>query len=513
MPCLIAGMLMLPPIAPLPSIESDRQPRLDRRSAQQLLTVGMCIKTGQPITMSSYDCRHGTLIAGRSGMGKTKLVEHLLRQLLIFRGTSIDTGPIIVADPHWSLCSDLLDFAAANQLAVPIVVIDPAGETVVAYDPLRSNPHMDRGQIAELVSQWIAHAWNRSSGDETPLLEENLKFVVNTILDAQGTAAQIRPLLDPFARLSDRLKLVEQLRDPYLKKRWLALLEAKPSSFLHEMGSTKRAFARFPAQANLMLGQPTSFSFQQAIAGGWTVLIRSNGENGVGTSLTSILIDDLWNAVMARGESDSPVTLVVDETCDLVNPQTAKLLSGTRKFGLQCFFLMQSPTQLRHIGEHGRRMFTEVLLNSGNQILFSLDARGASTLAGDLGVKSEVIRRLPREHALVHTLDMPTNFNVTVRSTNIIPLVPGRDEVREYVRARMSKVSGDFIYDRSTAIANLQPSGGTPAAAPDKTFNLDDEPDEFTKIIKSVGGVPAQDVVSSSRGASTCQPTTKKLRK
>lgn len=505
-------MFSIPSIPAISGFDQDQHARMDRRVDAKLLTVGTCIKTGQPITMSSYDCRHGTLIAGRAGMGKTKLVEHLLRQLLILRANGIESGPIIVADPHWSLCRDLIDFAASNQLAIPLVVIDPGSDTVVAYDPLRSNPYLERGQVAELVSQWIAHAWNRTGGDDTPLLEENLKFVVNTILDANATSADIRPLLDPFALPGSRLRVIENLRDPYLKKRWLALLDAKPSAFLHELGSTKRAFARFPTHAGVMLGQPTSFSFRDAIAGGWVVLIRSNGEDGVGEAITSILIDDLWNAVLARGESDSPVTLVVDETCDLVSPRTAKLLSSTRKFGMQCFFLMQSPTQLRHIGEHGRRMFTEVLLNSANQILFSLDHNSASTLSRDLGLPSDVIRKLPRERALIHTLNMPTDVSAIVGTTTIVPMVPGRAIATRYVRERTNALPGSFVYERHQAQANLQThDAANSAPLSDKRCYIDEEPDEFVRIIQGGGNVPPPNRVHTAPKGEPCQkPKTKR---
>lgn len=449
------------------------------------LELGTFVTDGNPLYLTDSDLRHGTLIAGRIGVGKSKLAEWLLRQILIRRSSNRDCGSTFVFDPHWSLAADVIDFAAACNLNVPIVTIDPTSDPIVAYDPIRSNPHVSPEVAADQFSIWMAHAWRRSDDDAAPLLESNLKLIVRTLLNSNQTLAHASALIDPDASMHQRADIVARIKDPVLKAKWNRLLSLNINAFMSQMGSASRALARLPARAQVLFGQSSSFSFRQAMDEGWFVFIRTSGEDGLGSTLASIMLDDLWNAVRSRGQGRSPVHVLIDEFTQLCGPHTVEMLNGGRKFDIRLILLMQSATQLKRLGESGRRAYEEIMLNCLNKICMSVDTASASSIADDLGTTVQRLTKLGRMHGMAHTPSMPPGVCAEIATRPLLPMIVQPEARRIFLAESLTSLSVPFVYTRNDALASLNNRLAT-AALPDVSNTLDvtDEPDEFTRVIR-----------------------------
>jgi hypothetical protein len=449
------------------------------------IEIGTALHERKPVVLTDADLRHGTLVAGRTGVGKSKLAEWILRQLLIRRSTRAHSGSTFVFDPHWSLAGDVIDFAVACNLDIPILTIDPAADPLVAYDPIRSNPHLPPGVVADLFSKWMAHAWRRSDDDATPLLESNIKLIIRTLLDAKLTLVQASTLIDPDAPTPLRAGIVSQVRDPILRTKWSRLLGMSAGAFLSHVGSAARALARLPEQANLLLGQPTSFGFRQAMDEGWFVFIRTSGEDGVGPTLASIMLDDLWNTVRSRGKGQPPVHVVIDEFTQLCGPHTVEMLNGGRKFDIRLLLLMQSARQLKHLGASGRQAFDEVMLNCLNKVCMAVDSASASAIADELGTSTQRLTKLSRMHAMAHTMSMPPGVSVEIASRMMMPMCVSLQQRIEYLTDSIKASNIRHAYSRADAIAHLLRSHSSQdSGAVSDVPIISDEPDEFTRVIR-----------------------------
>src|SRR5262245_2993465 len=100
------------------------------------LVLGKVAGQNSRLTFSS-DLRSTHLyVAGGTGTGKSKFLEHLIRQdLLDWRPNRCG---LLLLDPHGSLFESLMRWTASNDLKVPIVPIDlTQDQTIVSYNLLR----------------------------------------------------------------------------------------------------------------------------------------------------------------------------------------------------------------------------------------------------------------------------------------------------------------------------------------------------------------------------------------
>src|SRR5947209_12675434 len=90
-------------------------------------------------------------ICGGSGVGKSKLVEHLVRQDIV--AWPERRCGLLLLDPHNSVYLNLLDWLAKNGTAAlkrPIVLIDPSrDDQIVAYNVLRRRDTAARSVVKE----------------------------------------------------------------------------------------------------------------------------------------------------------------------------------------------------------------------------------------------------------------------------------------------------------------------------------------------------------------------------
>src|SRR6266536_1635825 len=110
-------------------------------------------------------------VCGGSGVGKSKLLEHLIRQ-------DIKAWPeshcgLLLLDPHGSVHHNLLDWLSANSTAAlkrPVVLVDLAQDrSIVAYNVLRPRDRASRSVVIDALVEAIAHVWGAANTTATPL--------------------------------------------------------------------------------------------------------------------------------------------------------------------------------------------------------------------------------------------------------------------------------------------------------------------------------------------------------
>src|SRR5271170_6916729 len=131
------------------------------------LTLGKDAQGG-PVTFSRDKRSTHLYVCGSTGTGKSKFLEHLIRQdILNWRQSKCG---LLLIDPHGSLYDSLMEWMAFHRLERPVVPIDlRSDEWIVAYNMLRDRPGADPSVVAANFVQAMAHVWGETGTNETPL--------------------------------------------------------------------------------------------------------------------------------------------------------------------------------------------------------------------------------------------------------------------------------------------------------------------------------------------------------
>lgn len=348
-----------------------------KHSANNLVFGGTSSK--QRLALPAKDRNKHLYVCGRSGAGKTKFLESLIRQdILTWR--KHECG-LVVIDPHGSLYDDLIDWMVFNGIDRPIVPIDlRRSDLVVGLNVLRKRGDMPPSVIVDSVLDAAAHAWGAAGTDGTPRLAHWMRVVFLTLYNLGLTIAEATELISPESHI--RETLAEIVTDRYARKAWNDAIARKSSEFLELTESLTNRLGRFISNEyfNAIFGQTNaSFDFGEAMEKGSIVLVNASTE-GANISpenarlFPSLLIDELWTAAKKRGKSSrgdrKPFRVYVDEFQEFVTPTLAKNLDQARGFGLEMVMAHQFPTQLLNEGLHGKAVYDSVLQNAGTKVVF-----------------------------------------------------------------------------------------------------------------------------------------------
>lgn len=320
------------------------------------------------------------LVVGRTGSGKTKLLEALCRQFL-------DTGqPFALLDLHGDLAASLRDYAAEAPDCWPkLLWLDAADpDRTATFNPLiAGRPAQAPTQVLELVAA-MKRNWSDSWG---PRLE-NLVTESMTVLQANGLTLCELPLLLGDRAVRDRLlghpRVSPTSRD-YFYLRFNALAK-RDQVMVSESTMNKVGALLSDVRVRTLVGdtKPTLVP-REVLARGDTVLARIPRGALVENAdlVASLLLAAFHTAALARVElppaKRRPYVLVLDEA-QVASETFPQLLSGARAFGLSAV------CGLQYLEMVPRNLSEALLANCRVRVAFAVGRRDAERLARELFV-------------------------------------------------------------------------------------------------------------------------------
>jgi hypothetical protein len=117
------------------------------------MKLGTDISNQQAIDLSTDAIRRHLYVVGKSGTGKSVLLEHIIFELL-----NLGWG-FCVIDPHGDLAEKIADTIPENRFNY-VIYFDPANlEHVIGYNPLTHTGRDQRPLVADNVLSAFAHVW------------------------------------------------------------------------------------------------------------------------------------------------------------------------------------------------------------------------------------------------------------------------------------------------------------------------------------------------------------------
>jgi len=389
------------------------------------------ISTNKPVRLSTDALRRHLYIVGKSGTGKSVLLDNLITDL-------IESGSgCCLIDPHGDLAEAVASRIPQKRIN-DVIYFDPADLSYsLGYNPLKSTATDNRPLVAENVLSAFAHVWGLSA-QHTPRLLHILRNALRLLLDNQETLLALSLLL---IENRYRTRLLKRCEDPTVRLFWEEEFgrwnDRQRAEYLASLQNKLGALMSNPTMRNTL--SHSTLDLATVMSGGQVLVCNlSKGKLGEETS-------DLLGALLATGFAQAAhgraaipegqrrdFTLLIDEFQNFTTSAFVDILSEARKYRLSLVvahqFLSQVPEALQDA----------VIGTANTTIVFRCGANDAPFLASELDLdQPRELKNLPNYHALVRTLQ--DGFPGNCRHIQTVPPKPAGtrlDAVKRRTRAR-----------------------------------------------------------------------------
>ena len=331
----------------------------------------------QLVGIDAKDRRNHFYIIGKTGTGKTTLLENML--LADIRNGA---GAGLV-DPHGDLSQKLLSFIPSERIN-QVVYINPADEEwPLAFNPLAHATAESVHLLASTLVSVFKKTWADSWG---PRLEYILRNVILTLLECpHSTLLWANRLLveDHF-----RKKVVSKIEDPLVKSFWFDEYNKYPERLLREVISplqNKLGALLSSRPIRNIIGQEKSLLAIDHLMDSGKILIINLSKGLIGEDasrlLGTLLVTEIQLAAMARAKMPEDKRrdfyFYIDEFQNFSTQSFADILAEARKYRLNLILAHQYMDQLEP------EIKSAVLGNVGTMVVFRVGADDAHDLENE----------------------------------------------------------------------------------------------------------------------------------
>ena len=385
--------------------------------------------------MKRVDRRRHLYIVGKSGVGKSKLLELLMRQDIAYG------HGLCLMDPHGDVIDAMLDFVPENRID-DVVVIDPTDmEHPASFNPLAN---VDKGFKHQLAQGLIEVMQKQFGANWTPRLEHVFRFTVLALLDYPH--ATMRGMISMLTDRNYRQKVVEYIEDDMVKRFWAIEFADWSEKFdtdaiiplVNKLGQ----FLSDPLLRNIFGQKENKVHLEELMEQKKIIFVNlSKGRLGEENSsfLGAMLITKIKQAGMARAsfpEKDRhDFYLYVDEFHNLVTETFENILSEARKYALCLTVAHQFVAQLIP------RVQAAVLGNVGSLIIFRVGGEDAVRLKPEMAPifdTKDMINLGMQEFYIKMTIDGETYDPFSAETLKVLP-APHRSFKQEIIARSRAK--------------------------------------------------------------------------
>lgn len=424
-----------------------------------------------PFGIERLDRRRHLYVLGKSGSGKSKLLE-----LLIYNDIRAGHG-VGVLDPHGDLVDNILRLIPKERIK-DVVIFDPSDlEFPPAFNPLEQVPEELKMRVTigfiEIFKKLFGTNWS-------PRLEHVLRYTALALLDTPGTT--VLSILKMLTDKNYRQTIVRNIKDNVVKNFWVNEFASWSEKFDNEaITPLLNKVGQFVATNMIrnIVGQPQNLLNFREIMDGRKILLMKISKGILGEENASLLgaiaITKIFQSAMSRADilesKRIDFYLYVDEFHNFATDTFDEILSEARKYRLNLTIANQ------FLGQLDNKIRTTVFGNVGSLISFRVGGEDSKHLAREfnprflerdlinLGVRDFVVKMSIggeiQEAFSARTLDMntpETNFEKECidysRSNYARPL------------ATVNEILTRWEEGKWAPAAPVQPAAAAPAAQP-----------------------------------------------
>ena len=324
------------------------------------------------------DRRRHLYIVGKSGVGKSKLLELLVRQDIAYG------HGLCFIDPHGDVVQEILEFIPKERIE-DVVLIDPSdAKFPISFNPLAN---VDPGFKHQLTQGLIEVLEKQFGANWTPRLEHVFRFTCLALLDYPH--ATMRGMISMLTDRNYRQLVVDYIEDDMVKRFWAIEFadwsEKYDTEAIIPLVNKLGQFLSDPALRNIFGQTENKVDLAALMNSGKIILINlSKGKLGEENSsfFGSMFVTKIKQAGMERANLEEKQRkdfyLYVDEFQNLMTDTFENLLSEARKYGL-CLTMAH-----QYMGQLLIKVQQAVLGNTGSTIIFRVGGEDAVRLEPEM---------------------------------------------------------------------------------------------------------------------------------
>ena len=439
---------------------------------------------GRKIRLPESSIQKHAVILGRSGVGKSTLIKHIVHYKMLRKAAGKDNGAIVVIDPHADLVREILTLVPP-EIADKVRLLD-FGRTdrvpgINLVDPTLSP---DRDRCVDTIINTVKHLWEHWGGRLEDILKNSLLIVYewnshpDTAPDEMLTMLDILSLLEdgaPVGKGRDatvemsafQYRTLQRVRDPRLKQWFHAYMAWPRDTRAEAVGPVHSRIGAYAAnkRAAVIMGQRKSTIVLSDVLSEGLVLLVSTAQGAVGKGPAALMggtIVSLVESALRDQESMPPserarCLLVCDEFQTVTGADWEGMFAEIRKYGCSMMLATQS---LARLDTPDRHLKAGVLGNVGVIIGYQMAAEDARIISAEMDAE-----RVP-ERFLVnlnpHNCCVRINSDTTCYPAFSMKTLPppdltyGSQEVVELVLRGSVEYTVDFAESRTRMDLELQ---------------------------------------------------------
>ncbi len=331
-----------------------------------------------PFGIKPDDRRRHMYVIGKTGMGKTSMMENMVVQ-------DIRNGNgVCFIDPHGDSIQKLLDYVPPSRIN-DVVYFNPADQDFpIALNILESVDPKYQHLVASGLMGVFTKIW---AGVWSPRMEYILNNTILALLDSPGNT--MLGIVRMYVDKKYRKKIVDAIKDPMVRAFWVEEFANYAEKYRTEaVAPIQNKVGQFLSSSIIrnIIGQPKSTIDLREIMDNQKILLMDLSKGKVGEDSSALLgamiITKLQLAALSRVDIPEPdrkdFYLYVDEFQNFVTDSFATILSEARKYRLNLTVGHQYIGQLTP--DNNTKVRDAVFGNVGSMIVFRVGAADAEYL-------------------------------------------------------------------------------------------------------------------------------------
>ncbi|MGE5392160.1 MAG: type IV secretion system DNA-binding domain-containing protein [Candidatus Saccharibacteria bacterium] len=331
-----------------------------------------------PFGIRRDDRRRHVYIIGKTGMGKTTLIENMVIQDIL------NGHGVAFVDPHGDSVEKVLSYIPSSRIN-DVVYFNPADmDYPIAFNPLESVDPKYKHLVASGLMGVFTKIW---AGVWSPRMEYILNNTILALLDSPGNT--MMGIARMLVNKAYRKKIVDNIKDPVVKSFWVDEFANYNDKFRSEaVAPIQNKVGQFLSSAIIrnIVGQTKSSIDLRDIMDNQKIFLINLSKGRIGEDnsalLGAMLITKLQLAAMSRvdipEEDRKDFYLYVDEFQNFATESFANILSEARKYRLNLIVAHQYIGQLVH--DRNTVVRDAIFGNVGTMITFRVGADDAEFL-------------------------------------------------------------------------------------------------------------------------------------
>ncbi|MFC2088272.1 type IV secretory system conjugative DNA transfer family protein [Calditrichota bacterium] len=383
------------------------------------------------------DRRYHFYVLGKTGMGKTTLLENLILSDVL------NGNGIAVVDPHGDLIERLLDRMPSFRLN-DIIYFNPADTGYpLAFNVLESGSSINHSVLVSGILSVFKKLYQEFWG---PRMEHVFRNTLMTVLQIPGST--LFTVIKLLTDMEFREHIVERLQDSVLQEFWQQEYNRFDkrqrteviSPILNKIGQ----FLTDPLIRNIVGQRKNNIPFRQVLDNNKILLVNlSKGNIGEDNStlLGSLILTKLHLAALSRSdikeERRKDFYLYIDECHNFLTESVASMLAEMRKYRLNLILANQ------HLDQLDEKIRSAILGNVGTLVVFRVGAFDAEILKEEYFPKFNKVDFLKLPKYQIYLRLMINGVVSEGFSANTLPpqnrMCGNRDKIINMTRERYGK--------------------------------------------------------------------------